>query len=130
MPTTTTDRHEERLALPTVDELDAAWRTLADAEEAIRKVAGRVFAVVNVEDSSDDVLRSISFADIGALLTFVHECRDLGGLTEIAETLRKLERTALDDLAAIARTGERDSVPRYDAYGNSNYRHDDVLRSA
>jgi hypothetical protein len=104
--------------LPTEEELRAAFDALADAwEDHVDPLAKRVFAVTNSDDP--EVLAAVSMANVGEILYQVHECR---GLVETIDLdLKKVEHTTLDDLAVIAKDGERMHTPRYDEAGRSNY---------
>jgi hypothetical protein len=101
--------------MPTQEELQALWTALANfRDEMLRPVALRIHGVVNEGGS-------VTFENIGVLLTESHECRDM--LRDIEGEFERLEDAARADMSFLARDGELGSVPRYDELGEPNYVH-------
>jgi hypothetical protein len=104
----------ETPTLPSVEELDATFGKLMDADDELGGVVTRVLKVANHEGEQE-----VTWEQIGSIATFADNVRLMGDrLTEVA---RQLAATAVRDLEPILREGRQINVPRFDEDGRQNY---------
>ncbi|MBA3400503.1 MAG: hypothetical protein H0U05_00800 [Actinobacteria bacterium] len=106
--------------MPTPEELEVASSVLHYAwEYFIEPSTVRVFRVLNeasesYEDGTDERHHPVTYADVGAILSFITDVRD--ELEEIEERLTALEESRRD-LSSACMAGRVEIEPRYNANG-------------
>ena len=116
------DSDKQGASLPTYEQFCAVVNAAYDVERAIEVIASSIFKVINVEGEQE-----VTLEQIGALTANASELRTSLEIT--MGTLDKIDEATREDLVAIGRNGQHESMPTFNEYGTRNKYENEIARA-